>query len=258
MRRHHIAQLVANIGYLKRYLEEKPLDVANNWDWLIRQNEFKAAAKRAGVNLKRFREEAEEATDEYYAMAHKIEAAMTVQEKEQAAEYVVRHNSAEAPTWAHMEYREPVPPGTWLVHFSDQAHEVAEQGMKRGVEVVTRLGLTTHLHDNEKKYGGYNFAFEALSRDAQSAAYDRKYGDSAVLFQAMGLKAYHYGDEEHQVIVWGLDLQSNRFVTISRDGNEWCVVSKSGRGRECFYKGPYKAAVSWVMKHNQQYRRHIT
>jgi len=116
---------------------------------------------------------------------------------------------AEAPLWSYsMMYRVEREP-EWLLHCSDEAHRIASEGFRRGVEDIGRLGLTTYLPESWKDYPGYNFAFTIP--DAARYAFERggrcKYGRHMVLLKAPYVYVYHHGDSEPQAIFWGPDAR---------------------------------------------------
>jgi len=168
-------------------------------------------------------------------------------EKNRMGERRVSDDPVLAPSYLHLDYEKVVPPTTWLVHFSDAAGDIATEGFQSGTPDIQNLGLTTML----KKQGpGWNFAFVADSKEAKSAAASGKYGKHAVLFLSAGVQAYHWGDEESQVIFWGPGAKNS--VPIYRREEGWTV--ESGDGRELF-KGDFEDVVNWVMANYPQYRR---
>jgi len=138
------------------------------------------------------------------------------------------------PAYEHMAYSRLVRP-TWLVHFTDDPLDIAENGFKYGWESTEGLGLTTHFTDAARKRGaGYNFAFVLGSPDARNASSrdggGPKYGGHAVVFWADGVEAYHYGDEENQVIFWGPEVVPDRIFAVWNGGDDgWHVQDASGR-----------------------------
>jgi len=137
---------------------------------------------------------------------------------------------ADRPAYEHMSFNRLVRP-TWLVHFTDDPYEIASDGFQYGWDSTEGLGLTTHFTDNARKRGpGYNFAFALGSRDARNAERGQHYGDSpkygkhAVVFWGGGVEAYHYGDEEDQVIFWGPEVPPSRIFALWNGGDDgWCV-----------------------------------
>jgi len=154
------------------------------------------------------------------------------------------------PSYLHFNYNSIVPPGTWLVHFSDDASAIGRNGFEFGHEDMGNLGLTTYFKDTvRKRQPGWNFAFEALSRYAKTAASRNKYGKHAVLFQAAGVSAYHAGDEEDQIMFQGKDAKN--IVTLTNDGSEWSVQDRNGR---IIFHSDYGNVAQWVISNYNQYR----
>lgn len=157
-------------------------------------------------------------------------------------------NDAHAPAYLHFQVRGDAPADTWLVHFSDEAAGIARDGFLHGHPDERTLGLTTWFVDSVRKAeAGWNFGFRATSGDANNAAYNRKYGRDAVLFQAPGVRAYHWGDEEEQVIFWG--PSAKRFIPLHRDSDRdgWYVAdTKTG---EPVREGTFREVVAWATDH---------
>lgn len=187
--------------------------------------------------------------------------------QEDVLENLMQNSPVEAPTYKHMDLHspKPLPRGTWLVHFSDHADEIARQGFKRGVFDYTKLGLTTYMNNDGhyKKTGGYNFAFLANGKDARWAASQKKYGRDCVLFQNSGVHAYHYGDEEQQIVFWGEDVDPRDIILIQRgEEHDFEVKAKRDTRREnnadVLFGGTFEACVNWSIKNFAQYRRYLT
>lgn len=184
--------------------------------------------------------------------------ALPVDIQEEISEWVSdelsRHEPAELPSshYFHPD-KQLIHRQTWLVHFSDAAHHIAYNGFTHGSYDARRLGLTTYYSHDSKESGGYNFAFEALSRDAIHAAESKKYGQHAVLFQNSGVKAWHNGDEENQIIFWGPDVNPSLIFELHNNHGDWEVV---GRDR-VYFTGTYDQAVKWVIQNNHQYRKKL-
>ena len=166
------------------------------------------------------------------------------------------HEDAMSPSYMHLQGAQIVPPETWLVHFSDQAEDIGTKGFQFGHEDMQTLGLTTHFV-NRKKGAGWNFAFEALSRYARNAARTGKYGNSAVLFRCAGVKSYHAGDQEDQIIFLGsaakdiVHIAQGENWTQHSSSNEWSISSRNGR---LLFQSDYDSVVLWVMNNFDQYR----
>ncbi len=193
-------------------------------------------------------------------------------------DYAERHSGdiyphpTDMPTRYHFrDDAELVKRDTWLVHFTKDSSGIKRRGFTHGTDDISRLGLTALYSIDSKKRGGYNFAFEALSRYADSAAYSKKYGDEAVMFRHAGTKAYHIGDEEEQVIFYGPSVDRSGMVMLRGgvderfdDGKEKSDISngwgvcRTDRGGYAFVGEDFDAASKWVVRHFDQYRRVIS
>lgn len=99
----------------------------------------------------------------------------------------------------HFSDAELIEPDSFLVHFTDSdPMDIVNQGFKgRDVWII---GLTTHYKPHA--FSG-DLALAYLPDDIASNRYVGfgKYGKNAVLFRVkQGARAYHWGDEENQVI----------------------------------------------------------
>ena len=127
-------------------------------------------------------------------------------------EFFVEYAQEELPSWVLLWPRWGDEEYDWLIHFSDDAYDIASEGFCRGVEDITKLGLTTHLGSHEFGTEGYNFAYPA--EFATRFGFDRhrpRYGKHAVLFRAPYMMFDHLGDREPQAIFWG---PSARDITL--------------------------------------------
>jgi hypothetical protein len=167
-------------------------------------------------------------------------------------------SDAEYPAWSFFDNPKLIK-NTWLVHFTsyNKAKYIKQEGFTKGVSDMTKLGLTTHLSDFEKAYGGYNFAYTIS--DAKKYAYAShgrglmKYGDTAVMFMGSGIRIYHGSDEEYQAIFYGNTAKN--FVIISNYDGEWMINSKDGR---VVYKNEdIEKVFDWVEKNYMQYKNII-
>lgn len=200
--------------------------------------------------------------DAWYDLPDEVITQYSKMMGEEFVDYMNRYDPAMAPatsffsSGATMLKRQ-----TWLIHFSDNAWRIADEGFTRGIDQMDKLGLTTYFNNDsfDKKYGGYNFAFEADSRYAQHAAQDGKYGSEAVLFTNSGVKAYHNGDNEDQVIFWGKDVDPRDIIYLSKVDGDWCVAPhpKKDYERDCVFQGDFKDVVDWTMAHWRQYSKVI-
>lgn len=158
-----------------------------------------------------------------------------------------------SPSYVHLNYNRLLKRNTWLVHFTGQAPAVAKEGFQKGQEDMAALGLTTYLNPKNKQ-PGWNFAFEAGSKDSARAEAEGKYGEDAVMFQSAGVEAYHSGDDENQVIFYGPHVQE--VVPLFSGDGGWRVESR--KGRVVYQNESFQAVVNWVKRNYQQYRNTIS
>ena len=177
-------------------------------------------------------------------------------------DFVSQHDPSELPThqYLHVSDKQLLKRTTWLVHFSDNADDIAVNGFTQGVDDMGRLGLTTHLDSFYKNDPGFNFAFVAKSRDARFAASKGKYGDEAVLFQNSCVYAYHCSDEENQVMFYGPDVKPQNIIWLRKSGGDWCVYPKGkwAENKEGLFTGDFDKCVDWVIGNFAQYRKVLT
>lgn len=167
---------------------------------------------------------------------------------------------SEYPAWSFLANPKLIK-NQWLIHFTEDADGIAKNGFIYGVDDVDKLGLTTHLSDFNKKYGGYNFAYELsdfirygkTNRSWQSQEY--KYGKEAVIFRASGVKLWHYSDEEPQVIFYG--KTATNIIPIT-GGEDKKYGVHSSRNNELLYESDdMEDIVNWIVKNYAQYRKHL-
>ena len=247
------------ITALKRYFKQRPLDLSRYIWQFMRWDGSDEILERLGIDPEIL--DNPDYDDAFYDAAAKIEKSMTSDEREAFVWYLQAGNSGhEAPTWTHMDFQRVVSPSTWLVHFSDEAGDMFWHGFKQGTPDFDDLSYTVFLPKVDKEFGGFNFAFTVDSRYARSAAHSGKYGKDALLFQAAGIEAYHYGDEEDQIIFDGATVKPGQMILLEKAGSEFCVRAHgtmADRGRECAYQGSYEEAVEWVQRNLRQYRKQI-
>lgn len=166
------------------------------------------------------------------------------------------------PTWMHISLEEPLKK-QWLVHVTPiiNVKKIKEQGFVKGITDTTRLAYTK-VQKAEHKGPGYSFAYtlqELLQYDRPKIFID-SYIDTAapahamVIFRAPGVKVYHEGDEEEQVIFRAED--ATNLVAVKR---EYEVFLKKWRidmsnGRSVYFKD-WKQPLRWISSHYHQYRR---
>lgn len=215
--------------------------------------------QRAGVDPDEFEASMQDFDDDFYAMAEKIANAMSQRDADSFHGHVSNMSPGEMPSNAlmdlqtHMGRRGFMPPGEWLIHFSDDAEEIWRTGFRFGQPSMDRLALTSYQHKSQKAGGGYDFAFVAQSRHAIAAANKVRYGRDAVMFKAAGIPVYHSSDEETQIVFWGPSVPAADTVLLSREDGEWAVVPRRG-GRGHLFRGDFQRCVAWVVANHRQYR----
>jgi len=162
---------------------------------------------------------------------------------------------ADYPAWTYFDDNVTLVKNQWLIHFTNDAESIAQNGFKYGVDDMTKLGLTTHLGEFDKKYGGYNFAY-TLSDFPKYAKifHNYKYGNQAVIFNASGLKVYHHGDQEPQIIFYG-NTAKNIIPIIDGEDKTWGVYTKNGK--LLFQHDQLEQVVNWITKNYTQYKNQL-
>lgn len=234
-------------SYLARMMNDSSFDGHQYWylayTWASRTGVMADVEEQLGEPPQ------EDESDQY----DKLDDDLQEEFAEWVLEYLRQNDPAELPS---SEFFHPdkklLPRTTWLVHFTDEPEAIANEGFTHGTYDASKLGLTTYYTKTAKKYGGYNFAFVAGSREADWAAHKGKYGKHCVVFQNSGLKAYHNSDEENQVIFWGPDVDRRHIAVIrkSSETGEYEVRSRTGMK---LYGGDFEVAVQWVIAHHRQY-----
>lgn len=171
--------------------------------------------------------------------------------------YTLPIEDAEYPAWSYFDGDPELVKNQWLIHFTNNADDIAKKGFKFGVDDMTKLGLTTHLGEFDKKYGGYNFAyllsdFTRYGRRGHYSTQEYKYGKEAVVFNASGIKVWHYGDEEPQVIFYG-NTARNIIPITSGNNKDYAIYGKNGR--ILFENDDLPVVVQWLINNYQQYRK---
>ncbi len=161
------------------------------------------------------------------------------------------------PSWEYFTYHGIVK-NQWLIHFSDYAPDIAKEGFKKGVFDIERLGLTTWLGDQDKNYGGYNFAytlqdFAKYGQDRYDGPDVWKYGKEAVIFRASGVRVWHSGDEEYQTIFYGNTATNINYLEHYQ--GEWWIEGKNGRKLVKF--DDLEQLVPWFTDNYSQYQKQL-
>ena len=160
---------------------------------------------------------------------------------------------SEYPSWVYL-HEPKLLKNQWLIHFTTEAEAIAKDGFKFGVDDYEKLGLTTWLGEFDKKYGGYSFAYrvEDFVRYGYSSRGEYKYGSEAVLFRSAGIKTYHHGDGEPQVIFWGKMARDR--IPIVKEYDDW-IVHSSKTGHPLYKNEDLEVLVKWIIKNFNQYRK---
>lgn len=159
--------------------------------------------------------------------------------------------SAEYPAWVY--YNSPkIIKNTWLVHFTNNVDSIVKNGFTKGVNEIEKLGLTTHIGEFYKKYGGYNFAYtiEDFKKYAKKEK-EYKYGDSLVIFKSSGVRLFHTGDDEYQTIFWG--KEATCINGIKNENGDWVIKNKIGK--KIFESEKLENVIDWFIKNYEQYRK---
>lgn len=244
--------------HFRNYMRDEEFDYYRNWFWVCQWCEENDLLEEISELTGEEITDAEEMHELEPDLFKKLSPEIQKECSDWVQDYLIQHDPGEADTRQHMSLAAPKPlhRQTWLVHFSDHAFDIALNGFKYGVDQMDKLGLTTYLSAGDKSLGGYNFAFEALSRDAEYAQGQGKYGRHAVLFQNSGIKCYHYGDNETQIVFDGREVSPRQLIYLEKDDGEWKVKSKwRDQKRGHLFQGTYRNAVKWVMSHHAQYRK---
>lgn len=165
----------------------------------------------------------------------------------------------EYPAWTYLDSPVLIK-NQWLIHFTNNPNSIADEGFKYGVDDIDKLGLTTYEGDFAKKYGGYNFAytlndFSKYAKSNQGWRNEYKYGNYAVVFNASGVKLWHYSDEEYQVIFYGNTARN--IIPITQGENEKYGIYSNKTSQLLFESDELEKVVSWLVKNFVQYRKHL-
>ena len=226
------------IGYLNRYLKE-------GFDPNDYEFELKTYLENQGQE---FDEDLE-----YYDIAQEWLGKASKEDLEKFKKWVQNRppsDMTDSPAYEAMSYNSFVKP-TWLVHFTDDPYSIAREGFKYGHEDTHGLALTTwYTNEARKRHAGYNFAFKVGSRDARICARQNKYGKHAVVFWGAGVEAYHSGDEEDQIIIWGPSVNTNLIFPVLNEEGSW-VVNDWRNDKLLIKDDDFNKVAEWVVNNNQ-------
>lgn len=179
--------------------------------------------------------------------------------------YIVQHVmnspefSRELPSHQYFDKPE-IFKNNWLIHFTDDAIAIAYDGFQYGVDDYERLGLTTDYSKADKKTGGKGYSFAYDVNDFKRYYYNRspsepKYGSEAVLFRASGIKSWHDGDGEPQVIFYGETAKD--FIPITQGENDRWGVYSTKTGKLLREDDDLGELVDWILYNFAQYRKSL-
>ena len=260
-------ELVSNpIVYLKNYLTmtdvEKGSDMARRdlyqfAEWLEIEFEFELEEETATIIHALEEDDYERAEDVINTIAKSHPDAMEKyhHSNSEMAQY------SDAPSYLHMSFQEIIK-NQWLIHFTDASYDIASEGFTQGVDDFATLGLTTHMSDAMKSYGGYNFAYriDDYTSYGKVSGYGShgsgwKYGTECVVFRASGILVDHFGDQEPQVIFFG--NTAHDIIPITNSYDKWQVRSVKTM-EPLFSDDKLETVVAWVIDNFEQYRKHLT
>jgi hypothetical protein len=261
--------------YLNKSEEEKYNDLAYHYPYIFLQffeeNEYEIEEGLSDEEFSELKElietEGEDAEDHDYLdlIFHNKDL---MEEYGRYVEDSLVNGSDQSSLTSHFFFSNPkIIKKQWLVHLTDYASEIWQNGFTHGTESVEDLGLTTYNTHTSKERGGYNFAFTPYSFDKYGSSGNRKhnfrYGDEAILFKSSGVEAYHRGDEEHQVIFYGkyaTDIIWMEYGEIEHGDNVggecWFIESRK-TGKRLVEKDKVGDLVKWVETNYDQYRNHL-
>lgn len=154
-----------------------------------------------------------------------------------------------------------LPNDTWLIHFSDNARNIAREGFTVGADDITNLAVTRYANKGYETEG-YNFAFLANSPEVSNVSRSHKYGKNAVMFRGSGVHFYHYGDSENQVVFYGPDVKE--FVLLEEvDGDFRVIGNQRHTAKDYLFDSALTHSsepsiiqcVKWVENNWQQYQK---
>ena len=166
--------------------------------------------------------------------------------------FVGRYDNIDIPLYLVADY-EGLIKNQWLIHMTDSSNVpgIWREGFSVGVD-IDQTAYTPARGTTDFKYGaGYNFAF--LADEASHA--EGTYGDCCILFQASGIRIYHYGDEEYQVIFYGPSAKNLILIEQTYD-HDW-LVRDDNSGQELYRNERLQPVVDWCINNMPQYRKKL-
>lgn len=182
---------------------------------------------------------------------------------EECGQYIYEETYGNPTTFDVMDYTQDIH-NQWLVHFSDNAAYIADDGFRYATDELNDLGYSNAGETKGKSDEGWDFAYlaNAVPRDGD------KYGKEAVMFRASGIQASHYGDQEEQVMFWNKDAKDIVYIengdssdcyTQNTRGdyvNTWFIRSRI-TGEVLYDSDDIDDVIAWVENNFDQYRKHL-
>ena len=166
------------------------------------------------------------------------------------------------PSWMYMDSAEQIH-NEWLIHFSNHADQISWRGFKHGTNDFENLAYS-NAGETDGKWEGYDFAYalDDVGRYAFSSRgmYGRipKYGREAVIFRASGVKLWHHGDQEPQVIFYGPSAKDIIYLRYDEEIHEWCIASRFDPSKMLYHNDDIDKVIDWVLHNYDQYRKHLS
>ena len=160
-----------------------------------------------------------------------------------------------APSWLTLTNPQKVT-NEWLIHFSDESFWIAQDGFKHMKPNIESLAYTRWLKTQYNGLDdGYCFAYDCKDFENyyKTVGGKLKYGNEAVIFRASGVKLWHRGDKEYQVIFYGSDAKD--FIYIEENDGQWCIKSTQ-HGSVLYTSDSIQNIVKWATNNYDQYNKH--
>lgn len=162
----------------------------------------------------------------------------------------------EKPAWRFFDGDGEIIKNQWLLHFTNNAVDIANDGFRFGVPDINKLGLTVFLDDLDKIDGGYNFAFTIDDYKKYGKSFGKfKYGGEAVLFRSSGVRVWNNNDEEYQTVFYG-NLAKDIIPIIKGEKYKYGVYSIK-KDRIIYQNDDFDTIVEWCVNNINQYRKLI-
>ena len=112
----------------------------------------------------------------------------------------------------------------WAVHFTNvNAFEgILKDGFKLGTADLDKLAYSADYYDTRQKTEGWNFA---LPIDNKYLGEDLGYGDCAFLIKTDGVRAYHKGDGDDEIIFKNCMVKEKIPFAYDEDYDCWILYN---------------------------------